>query len=125
MDRDFFLKNLWLWKCGKKEKEKPTYRHYTPEIIRRENWSEEFEQLRFNRMYLGAYRYGTMKENKEKGVKYNCIKSIKKRLLLYEETGNLEHLVDIANISMVEFVTSVHPNKHFESQDDGEHTEEV
>ena len=48
-----------------------------------------------------------------------CIQKAK----LYQETGNDEILVDIANLAMVEFIEGNHPNKHYKAVDDGIHTE--
>lgn len=68
---------------------------------------------------MGYFRYGPM--GKKPG--YDNIGSVKKRIELYEQTGNLEHLVDIANLAMVEFVEGQHPNRHFSASDDGIHVE--
>jgi hypothetical protein len=57
---------------------------------------------------------------------YDRLGSIRERLKLYKKTGNQEHLVDVANLALLEFVEPAHPRAHFESQDDGvHHTEEV
>jgi hypothetical protein len=45
---------------------------------------------------MGAFRYGLLGEKGKK--KFNRIASMKTRLDKYEETGNLEHLVDVANL---------------------------
>ena len=80
----------------------------------------EFEQLRQNRMVMGYFRYGDL--HRQRPGQYDNVASIRRRLERYEADGNLEHLVDIANIAMVEFVTSDHPKRHFHAVDDGEHT---
>lgn len=97
-----------------------TLKHSLESIVQSQV-SAEFRTLCDNRMVMGAFRYGLL-ENQCAG-KYDNVNSMIKRLKLYEATGNLEHLVDVANIAMVEFVTSDHPNKHFEAADDGIHTE--
>jgi hypothetical protein len=84
-------------------------------------WSTEFEMLMRNRMIMGAFRYGPLRHQKKGG--FDIIPSIHKRLAMYVETGNLEHLVDCANLCLIEFEKSVHPKKHFASIDDGHHTE--
>lgn len=89
-------------------------------VIYKSNWSHPFINYMKNRMVQGYFRYGSMRKNK-KGL-LDCIGSMKKRLALYEKTGNDEILVDIANIAMVEFVNGSHPKKHFKSIDDGTHT---
>jgi len=91
-------------------------------VIFRCNWSHKFIEYMKNRMIQGYFRYGSMKEN-EPGL-LDCIGSIERRVELYKQTGNDEILVDIANIAMAEFVNGCHPKKHFESVDDGYHTNE-
>lgn len=95
----------------------------TIDVLRQSEWSAEFEQLMRNRLLMGRFRYGRM-DDPAKGD-YDCIKSALSRLRKYQETGNLEHLVDVANLCLVEFVHGRHPNKHFEAADDGEHVEKL
>lgn len=78
-----------------------------------------FEQYRKNRMIMGYFRYGSLASQIGK-AKYDNVGSIKKRLLLYRADHNREHLVDIANLAMIEFAT--HPDYPFAPSDDGEHT---
>jgi len=94
----------------------------TLEEVYETQWSSEFEILMRNRLAMGFFRYGPL--NNQPAGKYDNIGSIRKRLALYEETGNDEILVDIANVAMVEFLNGNHPNKHFNAEDDGIHTEE-
>lgn len=96
-----------------------------PELVELEKseWSSSFEKLMRNRLIMGAIRYGRINARKKK--KYNRVDSIRQRLDLYEETGNAEHLVDIANLCMLEFEEPNHPNFHWKAQDDSIHTEEL
>lgn len=82
-------------------------------------WCPEFEKLMRNRLIMGFFRYGDI--NKHNTTSQQKIASIKKRIGLYEQDGNLEHLVDIANLALVEFMHSEHPQKHFQAQDDVTH----
>lgn len=91
--------------------------------LEKTEWCKEFEVLMRNRLLLGALRYGRMR-NKEKG-NYSCIRYIINKLEMYCETGNTECLVDVANLALVEFVHSRHPNKHFAAQDDTTHAEVI
>lgn len=116
-----FLKNLWRWKVGAKELSTDPAPPPTISEIYATQWSPEFERLMRNRLAMGFFRYGPLPSQK-KGL-YNNIGSIRKRLDLYEATGNDELLVDIANIAMVEFLNGGHPNKHFTAVDDGVHVE--
>ena len=89
--------------------------------LRDAQWSREFERLMRNRLLMGAFRYGPLRDQVPNG--YDNIGSAIQRLRLYQAGGNLEHLVDAANLCLVEFVTGQHPQRHFESADDGIHTE--
>lgn len=111
-----FINNLWRWKCGLPEKEldKSLY----DELIVSE-WSPIFEKLMRSRLIMGALRYG--KINEPNKPIYDRVASMQKRLSLYEETGNKECLVDVANLCMLEFVECHHPNANFTMIDDGEH----
>ena len=82
--------------------------------------SERFETLCHNRLIMGAFRYGQL--NATDKAKYNRIDSIRQRLDLYETSGNQEHLVDIANLCMLEFEEPNHDNAHWSAIDDGIHT---
>jgi len=120
MTRSAFTRNLWYWKCNQKEIDLSPG-NMNLEELRRTEWSKEFETLMRNRLVMGALRYGRLGA-KDK-PKYDRVNEIKKRLKKYENSGNLEYLVDIANMALIEFVESNHVNKHFSAIDDGEHTE--
>ncbi len=87
--------------------------------FRRTEWSSEFERLMRNRLIMGALRYGRF--GSEEKAQYDCISSCISRLKKYQATGNREHLVDAANLCLVEFIEGRHPHAHFASIDDGEH----
>lgn len=96
----------------------------SPEELRATQWSPLFEQLMRNRLVMGAMRYETFEE-KRRGHSYRLLDSVRKRLDLYEETGNQEYLVDSANILMIEFECPTVPNAHFQAVDDGIHVTEA
>lgn len=70
---------------------------------------QQFETLMRNRLIMGALRYGRL-HAPGKGT-YNRPGGIVKRLQQYQETGNLECLVDIANLALLEFEEGTHPLK--------------
>lgn len=86
------------------------------EDLEKSQWSDEFETKMRNRLIMGALRYGILGDPAK--PTYDNTSSIIKRANLYVETGNLEHLVDIANLCLVEFIDGKHPNRHFHSADD-------
>lgn len=83
-------------------------------------WSRQFEEAMRNRMAMGYFRYGALPKQIGRH-KYDNIGSVERRLALYKKDRNREHLVDIANLCLVEFV--VHPELPFIAADDGEHTQ--
>lgn len=66
-----------------------------------------------NRLIVGGFRYGRLGQHGKPN--YDRIGSIEARLDLYRLFGNQEHLVDIANLALCEFVEGVHPQQRFES----------
>lgn len=71
------------------------------------------------RMIMGGFRYKL--QTKQVKVKYKNLESVRKRLDLFERTGNGEHLVDIANLCMIMHRLQDHPHYHFTTVDDGHH----
>lgn len=73
----------------------------TLESLRQSEWSPEFEKLMRNRLVMGALRYGLL--HAEGKPQYDRVQAILDRALMYEKTMNKEFLVDIANLSLLEF----------------------
>lgn len=71
------------------------------------------------RLILGAYRYGAIGTSCK--PQYNRVEACSRRLAAYQESGNLELLVDVANLCLLEFVEGKHPRRHFHATDDTEH----
>jgi hypothetical protein len=87
-----------LWECG---------------------WLKEFELMQRRRMVLGQLRYGI---NYCYGKRqYDRVGAIARKIEAYRENGNLELLVDVANLCMLEFGEGNHPNRHFGATDDEDH----
>lgn len=107
--------------------ERSAFGHKFPSLaeLRQSEWVPEFEQLMRNRLLMGAFRYGLLQEKIDGQSHFKLLPSIRKRLDAYESTGNQEHLVDIANLCMLEFVMPSIHNAHFKPIDDGEHVETV
>ena len=66
-------------------------------------YSEEFDRKRMCAVAISYHKYGPAKENFQKGM-VDAIGSLKKNLKKFEETGNTEYLVDVANYAMFRFM---------------------
>lgn len=79
-----------------------------------------------NRMLLGAFRYELMEEKrrlweKDRTVGYPYPQDAIVRIRMYQNSGNLEHLLDAINELGIEFKYPSHPSAHFSPTDDGHH----
>lgn len=88
--------------------------------LARTEWSHRFERLMRNRLVIGAMRYGLLHAPGKK--RWDRVAGMQKRLRQYQDTGNLEYLVDVANLALLEFEEGQHPNKHFGAAQDGDHS---
>jgi len=93
------------------------------DTLRTTEWCPEFEQLCRNRLVMGAFRYGQF--NDPDKWKYDHIRGAEKKLAAYRDTGNLEHLVDVANYALLEFARPSHPQAYFRAEDDHAHCPEL
>jgi len=81
-------------------------------------WCPRFLTLMANRLEMGRLRYGPISVGKFDSVSFAI-----RRLRLYLEDGNLEHLVDAANLCLVEWMKariglSEHPRPRWAPADD-------
>jgi DNA/RNA-binding domain of Phe-tRNA-synthetase-like protein len=61
------------------------------------------------------FRYGRPVENYGREiVPVSALENAKKRMEKFDETGNINYLVDAANFLMYEFLFSKHPKKHYD-----------
>jgi hypothetical protein len=93
----------------------------TLEDLKKSEWSPRFERLMRNRLIMGSFRYQPFEEKRAKPWTYDTASEAIERIKRYQKDGNTEHLVDAANMCLLEFEFGSHPLKHFESIDDGEH----
>jgi hypothetical protein len=78
-------------------------------------FSPAFVQGMHDRMDVSYCKYGAVAEAYPARV--DAIASLKKRLERYEQDGNTEWLMDVANFAMIEFMHPRHPNAHFDATD--------
>lgn len=115
-----FLNNLWRDLAGLPEIDLFTRNNVADlRTLRETEFNPLFRKLKDNRLVMGAFRYGRFHDPNKPHWDY--IKRIYQECILYEEDGNLEHLVDISNMAELEFQNSRHPKKHFRKTDDGLH----
>jgi hypothetical protein len=75
-----------------------------------------------NRMVQGFFRYGSLHSPELREKAYDNVSGAIRRLERYRADGNIEHLVDAANLCLMEFmVPNCHESPSFRSIDDGEH----
>lgn len=72
-------------------------------VILNKEYCWEFDEKRKNAIIMSYYKYGPSKENFKKGM-VDAIGSLKKNLKKFEETGNTEYLVDVANYAMFRYM---------------------
>ena len=99
---------------------------YTLDEMEALQWGAEWQyilSLMKSRMIMGGYRYGPTPLQKPR--EFDNIADVKRLLDLYEVDGNMEHLVDAANITIIECLKKSHPNFHFNPIDDGIHAERI
>ena len=113
-ERDF-LDDLWGKKVNKKiSKKLPEY----TQLVKTQCFPE-FTKLANNRMVMGAFRYGLIEE--QNFDDYDLIQECKNRLTLFENDGNLEHLIDAGNMIRIRFYWGRKKGEEFKSIDDGHH----
>lgn len=72
--------------------------------------AQEFEALRMARLRMGHLRYGQCGRNLT-----DAVGSMIRRLEAYEQDGNLEHLVDVANLCEIEWIWPGHEKTWYEA----------
>ncbi len=80
--------------------------------------NEKFIRRMDAAMEMSLHKYGKVRDAYPHKV--NAIKNLKTRLKKYEETGNADYLVDIANFAMIEFSYPAHPEFNDAPTDGGE-----
>ena len=87
----------------------------------KEEYSEEFDKLRKNRVEVSYYKYGPAKENFGSDLHLvDAIKSHNACLEKYKKTGNTEYLLDAANYLMFEYMYPQKEGAYFKATDSSE-----
>lgn len=77
-----------------------------------QEYSEEFDRLRKNRIETSYYKYGPARKNFSSG-NVQAIPTMERCIKKYRETGNREYLLDAANYLMFEYMFPQHKKAHF------------
>lgn len=85
-----------------------------PSKVPRSQYSAEFIQKMLNRVASGFFRYGS--QTRTQGEPKQWIKRARLELKAYEKTGNAEHLVNVSNYMMCEWISPEHPKHHFKHE---------
>jgi hypothetical protein len=81
-------------------------------------FSQQFLDGMVARMGVSFHKYGPVA--KAYPHKVSALKSLQERLAMYQETGNTEWLMDVANFAMIEFMLPAHDKAHFRPTDSDE-----
>ena len=77
--------------------------------------SEEFIAGMRARMEMSYFKYGDIR--KAYPDKIDALASLQQRIEKYNETGNTEFLMDVANFAMIEFMFPRYKNAFFQATD--------
>lgn len=90
----------------------------TREEILRRDFSEQFVNSMKNAIEMSHHKYGWMSNTYPELAQ--AVKCIQERLDKYNETHNLEYLVDVANFAMIEFKHPSYPDAKYTPQGSSE-----
>lgn len=83
-----------------------------------QEYSEEFDKLRKNRVEVSYYKYGAARDNFASG-RVDAIGSLELCLEKFKKTGNTEYLLDVANYAMFRYMYPM-PNEFYKATDSSE-----
>jgi len=88
-------------------------------------WCEEFVERCRNRLVMGKFRgYPHLAEPDAPNARQYLDRAAQE-IAAYRTDGNLEHLVDAANMMHAEYARGRHPRRHWGPADDGPHLEHI
>ncbi len=114
-NREWYNENRWRLSHGLPERKPgllPTY----DELVETE-WNPKFESLARGKLIQAVYRYGVLRKNNS----YDFIEAMKAKIRKYEDTHNLELMVDVRNYAMLEFTKPKYSDAYYYNEDDTEH----
>ena len=118
-ERAYYDKNRWRLLHGLGERQKGLLPSF--DEIKEKVDSEEFNKLAYNKLLQGFYRYTNPENPFPKTSKYDFIQAMKNKIARYEQTHNLELMVDVRNYAMLEFTKPQFGDAYYHNEDDTEH----
>lgn len=83
--------------------------------IMNDEYSNEFDKLRRNRVEVSYYKYGPVRDNFASG-RVDAIGSLELCLEKFKKTHNTEYLLDVANYAMFRYMYPL-PGEYFKPTD--------
>jgi hypothetical protein len=83
-----------------------------------QEYSDQFDKLRKNRVEVSFYKYGSARDNFASG-RVDAIGSLELCLDKFKKTGNTEYLLDVANYAMFRYMYPM-PNEFYKATDSTE-----
>lgn len=118
-----FLDNLWRWKAGVSEIDLSARPMPDLESLRDSEQVEEIDRFCRNRLIMGAFRYGLIRN--QDYSKYDLPGEAIIRIRQYEKTRNLEHLVDAINMCKLSYINGRRRGELMQAGDDTRHTPQI
>lgn len=78
-------------------------------------FNTQFLQGMLDRMAVSYAKYGAVRNAYPRKV--DALKSLDVRIMKYNQTGNLEYLMDVGNFAMIEFMAPGHEAPFYEPTD--------
>lgn len=118
----WFFQQAWRRASGQPAEDYPRGDHPPLDELRATEWNPQFIEMMRNRLVMGSFRYRLFRDPRK--WTSDLLAGLRKKLAAYEDTGNTENLVDIANYVLLEFTHPSHPKAHFRAADDHDHCPE-
>ena len=114
-ERNWYKQNRW--RLEHQLPERKTGQLPTLDELWETEWNPTFDTLARGKMVLAAFRYGLLRNNNV----FDFIESMKRKIERYEQTHNLELMVDVRNYAMLEFTKPKYADSYYHNEDDTEH----
>lgn len=118
-----FLDNLWRWKAGYQEIDLERKSIPSLDVLRASERIDEIDRFCNNRLVMGAFRYGLIRN--QDYSKYDLPGEAVIRIRQYEKTRNLECLIDAINMCKLSYIHGRRRGESLQAGDDTRHTPQI